>query len=48
MPNSFDLESVKQLREVAEKIPPQTGPRATKALADLKTAVAEMERGAKK
>jgi hypothetical protein len=43
MPDLVDPESLKQLREVADSIPPQLSPRAAKALDEFKKAVKRLE-----
>ncbi len=44
----FDPASVKQMREAADSIPPQTGPRAQKALDEFNAAVKRIEREVRK
>ncbi len=43
MTDKIDPKSLKQLREVVDKVPPQKGERAAKALSDLKAAVKRLE-----
>ena len=44
MTEKFDKRSLRKLREAVEMVPPQSSPRAAKALDDLKSAVKRIER----
>jgi len=47
LPDLVDPESLKQMREVADSIPPQLTPASKKALADFKEAVKALGRARK-